>query len=266
MQREEKLRKIAEQSEEKLSVDHESERRDLVAFEACAQQSRALEGVFTQDEQLMLYALYKTVKKGPPQTSRPSALDMVACAKWDAWKRVSDRYSRGAAAAKYIDAVRSVASASRTRVDGAGDESLLVTAQCMSQPKTAPSICVDIWDFAANGDLEQVRRALDGGLDVDMTEEDGGKLTPLHFACDRGHVEVVELLIARGASVAARDEEGQTPLHYAVFNDFLDVVRVLSKAGADFEARDNEGKTPVEVAEGETARFLGTLGIKLPKK
>ena len=31
--------------------------------------------------------------------------------------------------------------------------------------------------------------------------------TPLHYACERGHVEVVDLLIARGAGMTAREEE-----------------------------------------------------------
>ena len=43
-------------------------------------------------------------------------------------------------------------------------------------------------------------------------DEDG---TPLHLPADRGHTEVVELLITAGADVNAKDDEGETPLDQA---------------------------------------------------
>jgi ankyrin repeat protein len=44
-------------------------------------------------------------------------------------------------------------------------------------------------------------------------------MTPLHFAADRGHIEIVNILIANGADVNAVDEEGQTPLMIAEICD-----------------------------------------------
>ena len=38
----------------------------------------------------------------------------------------------------------------------------------------------------------------------------------LHWACDRGHLEAVKLLVSSGASVNQQDSDLQTPLHYGV--------------------------------------------------
>lgn len=39
-------------------------------------------------------------------------------------------------------------------------------------------------------------------------------LAMLHWACDRGHLDVVKFLISRGADVNVQDSDLQTPLHY----------------------------------------------------
>ena len=39
-------------------------------------------------------------------------------------------------------------------------------------------------------------------------------LAMLHWACDRGHLDVVKFLVNRGADVNIQDPDLQTPLHY----------------------------------------------------
>ena len=43
----------------------------------------------------------------------------------------------------------------------------------------------------------------------------------LHWACDRGHLDVVKFLINGGADVNVQDPDLQTPLHYGKINDIL---------------------------------------------
>lgn len=45
-----------------------------------------------------------------------------------------------------------------------------------------------------------------------MTEADHFGNSPLHVACREGHLEVVALLLTRGADPAARNRYGWTPL------------------------------------------------------
>ena len=62
------------------------------------------------------------------------------------------------------------------------------------------------------GSLEGVMKALKCNPCFDGDEEG---LTPLHWACDRGHAEIVRTLLeVRPGAVNAQDFTGQTPLHY----------------------------------------------------
>ena len=81
------------------------------------------------------------------------------------------------------------------------------------------------------------------GADVNKSSDDGE--TPLEVACRAGHVEIVETLIAAGASV-----EVGTPLNHASFRGHLDVIKVLLKVMPDgsFDKPDKNDLTPVAYA------------------
>ena len=78
--------------------------------------------------------------------------------------------------------------------------------------------------------LEVVKLLLDKGADISAKLPDGA--TPLHIAMlvDKPE-EVAEFLLARGADVGAKDNELATPLHYAVAGEWnvevsRDIVRI----------------------------------------
>ena len=77
-------------------------------------------------------------------------------------------------------------------------------------------------------------------------------MTWMHFACLRGHVTIVRLLLAKGADVTALDFESWTPLHRACASD-VDAdakVQCLLQHGAasQVNARDNLGETALHKA------------------
>jgi ankyrin repeat protein len=90
----------------------------------------------------------------------------------------------------------------------------------------------------AAGDVEAVRNAVEAspGLLTRSVERDGqGGWTPLHIAVIEEQVEIVRLLVAAGADVAARTEHGRTPLHVAL-RFASSVVPVLLELGSVVDA------------------------------
>lgn len=103
---------------------------------------------------------------------------------------------------------------------------------------TAPE--APVADAAMKGDAEQVRELLRGGADVNAAQGDG--MTALHWAADRGDVELAEMLLYAGANVRAVTRLGEyTPLHLAARNGRAAVVTTLLDAGADPAARTSTG-------------------------
>ena len=67
----------------------------------------------------------------------------------------------------------------------------------------------------------------------------------------KGKLEVVRLLISRGANVNAEDSEGCTPLKAAASQGHLDVVKFLLEKGADPNAIGYDQMTSLESAAEE---------------
>jgi ankyrin repeat protein len=102
-------------------------------------------------------------------------------------------------------------------------------------------------DAAMQNDVAAVRRLLQQGVDVNGAQGDGR--TALHWVAERGYDQVAEVLLARGASVAATTRIGNhTPLHVAATHGHAVVIRQLLQAGADVNARTTTGAAPLHFA------------------
>jgi ankyrin repeat protein len=76
-----------------------------------------------------------------------------------------------------------------------------------------------------------------------------------------GQADRIEALMASGADIEARDEEGRTPLILAVLGGHFEAVSILLTAGADVEGRDNNGDTPLLHALPQSASMRALLRI-----
>lgn len=103
-------------------------------------------------------------------------------------------------------------------------------------------------DAAMRGDVEAVRVLLQQGADANESQGDG--MTGLHWAGQRGVLEMAELLITAGANVHAGTRIGHyTPLHIASRAGSAPVVQALLAAGSDVHAvTTNSGVTPLHLA------------------
>jgi ankyrin repeat protein len=86
---------------------------------------------------------------------------------------------------------------------------------------------------AQDGDVGEVERLLSVGYQPNEFDELGK--TPLHYAAEGGHLQVIELLITSGADVNANDERviGNTALREVAANCSYEVAKILIDAGAD---------------------------------
>lgn len=101
-----------------------------------------------------------------------------------------------------------------------------------------------------------VQLLLERGASLEAKDEEGA--IPLHDACAGGFTEIVQLLVSAADGPAcvkrmldAVDAEGDTPLHHAARGDHLDVVRLLLSAGANPRRTNIYEKTPAELADPE---------------
>lgn len=108
---------------------------------------------------------------------------------------------------------------------------------------------------SARGHLDIVEALLASAADVHRTIIDK-RAGALHLAAQNGHVNVVRALLARGAAVNAVDARGATPLHLAAYQGHPEVVRLLLNHGADKNARLYSGETALELAEQKRQRLV----------
>jgi hypothetical protein len=72
--------------------------------------------------------------------------------------------------------------------------------------------------------------------------------TPLHVACEQGHIDAVHLLIDHGAHVYSQNDMGWTPLHFASDMGNLKVVQLLLEHEVTVNTRTNTGLSPLFLA------------------
>ncbi|MDA1017111.1 MAG: ankyrin repeat domain-containing protein [Planctomycetota bacterium] len=81
--------------------------------------------------------------------------------------------------------------------------------------------------------------------------------TPLAEAAVRGRLEMVKLLVERGAKVSGTNRDGNTPLHVAAFMCHQKVVQFLLDKGASTNTKNGRGETPIDVVSGDWSKGLG---------
>ncbi|XP_044051096.1 histone-lysine N-methyltransferase EHMT1a isoform X2 [Siniperca chuatsi] len=84
-----------------------------------------------------------------------------------------------------------------------------------------------------------------------INSQDDGGWTPITWAIEYKHKELVHLLLARGADVNIRDKEENVCLHWAALSGCDDVAQALLEAQCDLSAVNVHGDSPLHVAVRE---------------
>ncbi len=125
----------------------------------------------------------------------------------------------------------------------------------------------DLIKAIRTGRLADVSAALDGGAQVELNDGEGDPGLPLGIACFMGFVDIVRLLVTRGATVNAPDNSAPTsPLSMALRGGRKEVARALLELGAELPAGMKTGLSDKEVmlaqwkahSEGKAAQQAAT--------
>jgi ankyrin repeat protein len=121
-----------------------------------------------------------------------------------------------------------------------------------ASPDTVNHYSADGWTAlhltAFFGCVECARILLDAGAKANERSQNPMENMPLHAAAAGRQIEIVRLLLARGAWVNARQHGGWTALHAAAQNGDIAMAELLIAAGADVQARADNQQGPWDLA------------------
>ncbi|KAK6195649.1 hypothetical protein SNE40_001033 [Patella caerulea] len=96
------------------------------------------------------------------------------------------------------------------------------------------------------GDMELVLLLLQYGADVNA--RNCWNSTPLHAACDSNHPEIARHLLLHGANTDSQTLTGDTPCHLAAYRGYAPVVQVLIENGASLSVLNRNRRTSLDEA------------------
>jgi ankyrin repeat protein len=151
-----------------------------------------------------------------------------------------------------------------TRVSGVSAARLLIDrgAQLDARDKAGKTPLITAV-LAENFEVADV--LLGAGADIEAVDSDLGA-SPLSWAVCLGRFKSVKFLLSKGAQINRRTgPDGDTPLHRAAMccHKVPQMINLLVANGADVNARNNKGLTPIKQAYSKLERdLLRSLGAK----
>ncbi len=113
----------------------------------------------------------------------------------------------------------------------------------------------DIFDAIEDNDINRVKQLIAQGVDVNAAHEVHGN-TLLIISILQNNIDIIELLINKGADVNIENRHGETPLLLAVYEEDIDIVELLIDTGAGINIKDDAGDTPLSLAVGNNDKYI----------
>lgn len=110
-----------------------------------------------------------------------------------------------------------------------------------------------------------IKALLAAKADLELEDIEGWRA--LHYACNTGKPDIVQIVLDSGPEVnAIAGKAGLTPLHLAVGDSLAEIVCIMREANADNKIKDAFGRTPAEYwklvkKEGETSVSCASMKI-----
>ncbi len=134
-------------------------------------------------------------------------------------------------------------------LDNRRDETARILIAAGALNSVTPAARARLAASAARGCRPDMLDALlDTGAHFDFTATPPNAFWCEHWASEKEALATAKLLLDRGASPSARDEQNRTPLHRVTS---AAVASLLLRRGADPNVRDNQGFRPLDAADTE---------------
>ncbi|KAG2378846.1 hypothetical protein C9374_007994 [Naegleria lovaniensis] len=129
---------------------------------------------------------------------------------------------------------------------------MLVDSAPSSSTVGAASEGMTLLESARRGDVALVKKLIESGLDVNLADDRFVYygMTPLMWACDSGHVPVVNYLLSvPGININQLDGiTGRTALHYAAIRNYKEICEILIKANIETSTKTILNHTAEDMA------------------
>lgn len=216
---------------------------------------------FEQQDLLRFYGFFKQATSGKCDISKPGIFNLAGRAKWSAWYELGSLAKEEAMKGyvQHLSRLHPNWNGSHLEDDIKPEKSSWISVSTFaSEKEEIDTQDKTIVDFIKEGNIPEVKQILfniDAQTVINEKDEDG--LGLLHWAADRGHTDILDILITvPKVNLNLQDSCGQTPLHYAASCGHFKCVELLVKAGADRSLQDNEGETCRDIAFDETIKEL----------
>ncbi|XP_029417773.1 acyl-CoA-binding domain-containing protein 6 isoform X2 [Nannospalax galili] len=186
------------------SPETEASRSLAEQFERAAAHVQSLIQLASREQLLYLYARFKQVKVGNCNIPKPNFFDFEGKQKWEAWKALGGS-SPSQAMQEYIAAVKKLDPSwnpqtpeKKGKETNSGFGGPVVSS--LYHEETIREEDKNIFDYCRENNIDYITKAIKSkNVDVNMKDEEGRAL--LHWACDRGHKELVRVLLQYQADI-----------------------------------------------------------------
>lgn len=215
-------------------------------FHKAANHVKSLASKLEAPTLLQLYSYYKQSLEGKCHTPRPRFYELQAKSKWDAWNNLGDM-PQSEAKTRYIKLVSDL---DPDFEDADKSESWVAVSCLANTDEQIDESDKTVFDHVKENDLSNLTSKLKDNLKV-LNETDESGMGLIHWAADRGDVNILKYLLNLKVDVNMLDADGQTALHYAASCDHFDCVKLLVDKGVDMHIKDIDGSLAKDLTADE---------------